>query len=283
MTNEISAEPTNRTTKSRRIAYVRMPGYLLLIIFLAMTAYTAASMYWIVKKDNQLEKYRRMEIELQNEIKEREQMLQQNRQKLEQLGKRLEIFEAIQQISSSDVTVEQRRSIATLVHQQSEKYGIDPFLLLSVMAAESSLRPWAQSHAGARGLMQLMPNTGRHLAELVKQDPTLIGHDGAELAADMNVNSIESNIQLGTLYLTKLMLRYENLREAIYAYNLGPSLYESRKKSGGPFPQQYYSKIMNTYRQLLEARDDRRQSPLPKAYTVNGPHETLLAQAEAAR
>ena len=53
---------------------------------------------------------------------------------------------------------EQRRRISAAVVRYSEKYGIDPQLVTAVLLVESSARPWARSHKGAIGLMQVMPH-----------------------------------------------------------------------------------------------------------------------------
>jgi soluble lytic murein transglycosylase len=56
---------------------------------------------------------------------------------------------------------------AIIVDRVINAYNIEPFLPYSVMLAESLLKPWVTSHAGARGLMQLMPEVGENLAKEV--------------------------------------------------------------------------------------------------------------------
>src|SRR5690606_41892778 len=63
--------------------------------------------------------------------------------------------------------------------------------------------------------------------------------------------SSDLNVQLGVLYLTKLKVRYNNnIEEAIYAYNLGPYLYDKRKQTGEVLPRKYYQKVMKKYQEL---------------------------------
>lgn len=264
--------------KRKKAWLVRLPAHLVLLIFLTTVAYAGGSMYWIVRKDNEIEKFRRLEIDLQNQIKERDQQIQQSKQKIEQLGRRVEILDAIQQLSSADVSEVEQRKIALLVDEQSEKYGHDPFFLLALMSAESSLRPWARSHAGARGLMQLMPSTGRALAKQVAADPTLMGLEEGEEITPLNIRDIEGNIKLGTLYLTQLMVKYQNREQAIYAYNLGPSIYENRIKNGGTMPRRYYRKIISTYQRLRDARERKSTAPIPMVFAQNET-EDIVAQA----
>ena len=56
------------------------------------------------------------------------------------------------------------RPFADLVQQTADRFGLDPYLLWAVMRTESLYRLDALSRAGAIGLMQVMPHTGRRLA-----------------------------------------------------------------------------------------------------------------------
>jgi len=89
---------------------------------------------------------------------------------------------------------------------------IDPAVILAVIMAESSFRPNVQSHAGAQGLMQLMPATAEWVAGLMGKtdfDPETIWDP-------------EVNIALGSFYLNWLKRRYSgDLSLAIAAYNAG--------------------------------------------------------------
>jgi soluble lytic murein transglycosylase-like protein len=84
-------------------------------------------------------------------------------------------------------------------------HNIDADLLASVVQAESAGNVLAVSHAGAQGLMQLMPST----------------------ASSLNVHNTfapEDNISGGTAYLDQLLTRYrDNIALALAAYNAGPA------------------------------------------------------------
>ena len=91
-----------------------------------------------------------------------------------------------------------------LAHAGTE-HNIDADLLASVVRAESGGRVRAVSHAGARGLMQLMPGTA-----------TGLGVEDAFKA--------DENIAGGTAYLDQLLVRYhDNVALALAAYNAGPA------------------------------------------------------------
>lgn len=242
----------------------RFPTFFLVVLFLSFTAYAAGSAYLIVKKDNQIEKYRRIELELQNQIKQRDMMIQQKEQHVEQLERRVEIIDAIKSLSRADLPEKDIRTIAHEIGEASEKYGHDPLLLVALMKTESSFQPAARSSVGARGLMQLMPITGRHLNNQIQKEPMLLGEEIND-AGKINYQGIEGNIQLGALYLAQMMVRYQSLDKALYAYNLGPNRLDERLKNGGTVPEQYRTKVISTYKKLKN-QAKLKDTPLPSIH-----------------
>jgi soluble lytic murein transglycosylase len=95
----------------------------------------------------------------------------------------------------------------------ARRAGIDPFLVSAVVREESSYNPQARSRVGARGLMQLMPETARPMARvrgLAFQEGELLDDPAA-------------NIELGTAYLGGLVRDFGDARLAVAAYNAGPA------------------------------------------------------------
>ncbi len=90
--------------------------------------------------------------------------------------------------------------------------GLDPYFVAAVIREESSYDPRARSGVGAIGLMQLMPDTARHVA----QD---LGRPLTELAA---LWEPPVNITLGSRYLAQLQARFQDPLLAVAAYNAGP-------------------------------------------------------------
>jgi soluble lytic murein transglycosylase len=94
----------------------------------------------------------------------------------------------------------------------ASRASVDPFLVAAVVREESSFDPQARSRVGARGLMQLMPDTARQLAR-GRGLPS-----GEEVLVDP-----AANLVLGSVYLAALMKEFGDPRLAIAAYNAGPS------------------------------------------------------------
>jgi len=94
--------------------------------------------------------------------------------------------------------------IDAIIHQASDRHGVDADLIGSVMGAESGFRRKAVSAKGARGLMQLMPSTASRLGVTDSFD-------------------VGANVDGGARYLRELLARYHNhMIEALAAYNAGP-------------------------------------------------------------
>ena len=123
--------------------------------------------------------------------------------------------------------------VDAIILKASQKYRLSPALIKAVIEAESGFDPDAESHAGAIGLMQLMPRTGAHYGA---QDPK---------------NPVE-NIFAGARYLRELLNRFEGkLNLAIAAYNAGETVVQ--KFQGIPpyqETQKYVAKVLNRYEEL---------------------------------
>jgi soluble lytic murein transglycosylase len=95
----------------------------------------------------------------------------------------------------------------------AERSSVDPFLIAAVVREESSYHPQARSRVGARGLMQLMPDTGREVARS-RQIP----FPDVEVLDQPLVN-----LELGSIFYAGLLREFRDPRLATAAYNAGPT------------------------------------------------------------
>jgi soluble lytic murein transglycosylase len=95
----------------------------------------------------------------------------------------------------------------------TDSYSLDLYLVAAVIRSESRFDPHALSHAGAIGLMQIIPSTGEWIA-------AQIGEEGFTVE-DLSDPGI--NIRFGSWYLRYLLDRFGDMNVVLAAYNAGPS------------------------------------------------------------
>ncbi|MBY0383714.1 transglycosylase SLT domain-containing protein, partial [bacterium] len=99
------------------------------------------------------------------------------------------------------------------VMEQNQKLQVPAEFIWSIMRAETIFRADAISPVGARGLMQVMPKTGRKLASLM----------GEDFAFVEDLLKPEVSIRYGSFYLQRLLKKFKgNICLAAAAYNGGP-------------------------------------------------------------
>jgi len=151
-------------------------------------------------------------------------------------------FDILKYIRSFEtgLTGEEERELASLIYFESMKYGYDPEFILAIIQIESAFNPTAVSVVGARGLMQIMPATGREIATEVD-----IEWEGIKTLYDPEIN-----ISMGMYYLFKMLLKYRDLRLALVAYNAGPGYVDGMLRRGRRLPDKYVDKVMGTYEKI---------------------------------
>jgi hypothetical protein len=118
----------------------------------------------------------------------------------------LKITGALPQIPLQSDSKGRSGDFDTLIEKYAADYGFEPSLIRSIIATESGFNPKAVSPKGARGLMQLMPETAARLGVRNSFDP-------------------EQNIQGGVKHFRFLMDNFNNnLELSLAAYNAGENL-----------------------------------------------------------
>lgn len=108
-----------------------------------------------------------------------------------------------------------------LIEKYSKEYSLDEALVASVIKVESDFRPEIKSDAGAVGLMQLLPDTAKWVADRL----------GEEYSSD-KLTDPETNIRYGTYYFKYLLNHFKSEDFAILAYNGGMGNVDSWIKDG---------------------------------------------------
>jgi Transglycosylase SLT domain len=139
-----------------------------------------------------------------------------------------------------------------LIYEKAKKYDVDPALVAAVIEQESRFRPRAKSPVGARGLMQLMPRTGRWMGARDLYNP-------------------EQNVDAGVKYIKYLNKRFNgDLKKTIAAYNGGEGNV-MRYRGIPPFREtrQYVKKVMKNYdkhtKRLEKYHQDQVGGSIPEA------------------
>jgi soluble lytic murein transglycosylase len=142
-----------------------------------------------------------------------------------------------------------------LIKKNAALHNLDPYLVAGLMAQESTFVADIKSHAGAYGLMQMMPSTARQYARKLKLRYSL-----------RLLTTPETNIRMGTMYLADKLREFGGVHLALASYNAGetPVRRWMRENAGLPqdefidsipYPetQQYVKRLLGTaedYRRL---------------------------------
>ncbi|MGI6575230.1 MAG: lytic transglycosylase domain-containing protein [bacterium] len=142
-----------------------------------------------------------------------------------------------------------------LIFYYAAQYGVDPYLVAAVIRVESKFYAEAESNAGARGLMQVMPETGMWVADIIGLD-------------DFNADQLydpEVNICIGTWYLANLSQEFDDLVLVLAAYNGGrgnvkrwleikEAQGEALTRDNLPFPEtrSFVEKVLYNYQRYQE-------------------------------
>jgi soluble lytic murein transglycosylase len=222
-------------------------------------AYEVQSPKLAVMQDTEL-------LQLRAKLAERDAQVQRLQQKVAQLEDAEHLEEAerlgvLKAVAQSGLPERQQKRLAVAIVREAKLNGVDPMLVVAIIRCESSFNNYAVSHVGAMGfnnyavshvgamgLMQVMPDTGKWLAERA----------GWSLGRSTNLFDSELNVQLGTAYIAELIARFGSVDKALVAYNAGPGL--ARKILAKPdvkkrFMAGYPKKVVGEFRKLKSKQE----------------------------
>lgn len=131
-------------------------------------------------------------------------------------------------------SAEMIRRYTPMIESASKTHNVEVALVHAVITAESGYNPGAVSRAGARGIMQLMPDTARRFGVQNIMDPA-------------------QNIQGGVKYLRELLTLFNGDKElAVAAYNAGENAVIRHGNRVPPYTEtvNYVPKVLGIYRKF---------------------------------
>jgi len=128
------------------------------------------------------------------------------------------------------INSERRQKYHNAIVRLARKHRLDPYLVHAVISAESAYNYRAVSHAGAMGLMQLMPATAERFGVTDPFDP-------------------EQNMNAGMRYLRWLLNRFKSVNLALAGYNAGEGAVEKYDRTIPPYreTQTYVKRVLQFY------------------------------------
>lgn len=155
----------------------------------------------------------------------------------------------------------------------SRKININPYLVFAVMREESRFDRFAQSPAGALGLMQLMPETAKREGKKI----------GIILKKDSEIFDPDKNILIGSFYLKNLIEEFGNPVMAVAAYNAGEKAVQAWLKDNSykdidefmediPYAETktYVQKVLTSYFEYLRINKTLTKENISKIVKIKG-------------
>jgi soluble lytic murein transglycosylase-like protein len=130
------------------------------------------------------------------------------------------------------------KDVSNHIQSAATEYDVEPSLISAVIQVESGFNETAISPKGARGLMQLMPETGKRYGAI-------------------DLHDVRTNIFAGTAYLRDLLLMFDGRIDlALAGYNAGENAVRRYKNTIPPYPEtkHYVSAVLAEYRRAIHLR-----------------------------
>lgn len=132
--------------------------------------------------------------------------------------------------------------IAAAVEKYSLQYNVPENLIISVIAAESEFKPLCKGTLDDTGLMQIRYKYAPYWAKLMGTNPPQSRDE---------LFDIETNIEMGTYILQRLLNRYNgSLEKVLVAYNAGETYVDKKLRDEISLPQKYVKKVSRYHVEL---------------------------------
>jgi hypothetical protein len=170
-----------------------------------------------------------------------EKQIDFQRKRISELEEKLQILQVIEdfQIGFNE---KEKAQLANVIFSECNKYDYDPLFLMALILTESTFKRGQISSKGAQGLMQIKPSVGQGLADEI----------GIDWQGSGTLMQPGLNIQMGSLFLFELILKFKDVHKALISYNLGETALRDRIRLNQPLPKTFLNKVMNNYQMLKE-------------------------------
>jgi peptidoglycan lytic transglycosylase len=152
-----------------------------------------------------------------------------------------------------DIAESEIWNVSEVILEESSKRKLDPLLVLALIRIESGFRYTPVSPSGARGIMQIMPETGKSLAKS-------LGREYGLRPIAFRPESLDDpllNIQLGIYYLHDLKKQFRDLSLTLSAYNAGPVEIQSRLDNNLELADEFAALVLDVYERYKNAKHPR--------------------------
>ena len=159
--------------------------------------------------------------------------------KMAELEEKLQVFKVIDDFQSG-FNHHEKGELASVIYDESKRYGFDPFMILALILTESSFKRYQESEMGAQGLLQIMPAVAYDLAQ----------RKNWEWKGELSLFDPSFNVKLGVLHLYQLFVKFKDMKKALVAYNMGENALQLKLKSEQNIPSYFANKVFKNYRNL---------------------------------
>ena len=140
--------------------------------------------------------------------------------------------------------------LSEVILEESLKRHLDPILVLALIRVESGFKTDVVSPMGARGIMQIMPDTGKFLAT------ALAGEYGFH-PTSFKPESLDDpvlNVRLGIFYLHDLKKQFQQVTHVLTAYNFGPADTQNRLENNLDLPGEFAALVLDAYERYKQTK-----------------------------
>jgi soluble lytic murein transglycosylase len=136
----------------------------------------------------------------------------------------------------ADLVMYYPKPFTELIERHAKANKLQPYVFYGLIRTESAFIPDIVSHAGAVGLAQIMPSTGKAVADMIKN------RGGPDFTADgsIDLTNPEINTHMGAVYLRDLTNSLRSPMLALLGYNYGPGRIRRLRQANSALPEDIF-------------------------------------------